>query len=180
MLPGWIVKVLPVGNWSLVARLLVAPTVPASWLALSLSASMIEMIALVLLLPPVVVPPLLSLTAPVVPVTVTSIGVVSAPPRVPGITTVIGQVRVAPTGKLAAVPAEATQVPVVTVAPLLPVVVQVAVVALAGPALVHTIVPVTLAPGAATAGRPESTGLMSELTGVAVTVKVGDAAIIGL
>jgi hypothetical protein len=160
--PGTRVNVEPTGNWSLVARLVVAPTVPPFTTAVSLSASMIVIRLVVLLLPPVPVPPLLSLVAPVVPVTVTSSASVSVPPAVPGIKTVIGQLKVAPTGRLAAVPLEATHSPGVTVAPLLPVVVQVALVAAAGPALVHTMLPVTVAPGAAVVGKPVMTGLMSE------------------
>jgi hypothetical protein len=167
VLPGWIVKVEPTGNWSLVAKLLVAPTVPAGWLAVSFKASMMVISAVVTLFAGTV-----SLVAPVVPVTVTSIGVVSVPPSVPGITTVIGQVKVAPFGKLAAVPALATQAPVVTVEPLLPLATQVAVVAAAGPLLVQTKLPLTLAPGAAVVGKPLMTGCMSAFTATLVTVKV--------
>ena len=83
--PGWMVKVDPGGNWSFVATLLVCPMLPGGAEVLSLTASMIATVAAVLLLPPAVVPPLVSLAAPVVPVRVTATGVVSLPPAVPGV-----------------------------------------------------------------------------------------------
>ena len=79
---------------------------------LSLTASIRFTVALVVLLVAT-----LSLVALVAPLTPTLVGVVSLPPAVPGMTTVNGQVRVAPAGKEAAVPLLATQAPTVTVAP---------------------------------------------------------------
>ena len=79
-------------------------------------------------------------------------------------TTVNGQVSVAPTGKEAAVPLLATQAPTVTVAPagVPAVAVQVALVAaVVVETLVQTKLPVRLAPGAAVAGKPVICTLMS-------------------
>ena len=70
----------------MVARLLVWPTLPGGAAAVSLTASMMGTVAAVLLLPPAVVPPLVSLDAPVVPVSATETGAVSVPPAVPGVT----------------------------------------------------------------------------------------------
>jgi hypothetical protein len=77
----WIVKVDPVGNWSLPPTSVVAPVVPPGWLAVSLTASITLAVAVVVLLAVLV---LFSLTAPVVPVKVTVVVGSSAPPAVPG------------------------------------------------------------------------------------------------
>ena len=69
---------------SLASRFSVPP-LPNGALAVSFNASMIATVAAVLLLPPVPVPPLLSLVAPVVPVSVTATGDVLVPPVVPGV-----------------------------------------------------------------------------------------------
>ena len=78
------VNVLPGGTWSLPPRSNVFPVEPPGALVVSSTASTIGGVAVVLLFPPVVVPPLLSLVAPVVPVNVTLVGPVSLPPAVPG------------------------------------------------------------------------------------------------
>jgi hypothetical protein len=98
--------------------------------------------------------------------------------------TVSGQVRVAPTGKAAAVPLLATQAPTVTVAPAIGVVaVQVALVAVApATALVQTKLPVNVAPGAAVAGKPVMALVMSAAaptTMVAVAVSHAAGVIAG-
>ena len=143
----------------------VPPATPPILPRLSFSASMMATEPLLPLLPVTV-----SLLAPVVPVTATAVSGVSPPPAVPGITIVTGQVSVAPTGKLAAVPALATQAPVLTPTPLAT---QVALVATAGPLLVHTMLPVTVLPGAATAGTVMAltmSALVSETTIVTIAV----------
>jgi hypothetical protein len=164
--------------WSLLKTLRVV-AVPNGVLVLSVSASMMFTVALLALLAVLV-----SLTALVVPATVTAVGVVSVPPAGPGITTVNGQVRVAPTGKAAAVPLLATQAPTVTVAPKIGVVaVQVAVFAVApAAALVQIKLPVNVAPGAAVAGKPLMTLVMSvaaPTTMVAVAVSHATGVVAG-
>ena len=147
--------------------MVVCPTVPPGPLAVSLTAS-ITLIGVVVVL----LAALVSLVAPVVPSTPTVVCAVSVPPDVPGIVTVIGQVKVAAAGRAAAVPLEAVQAPVVTVAPAgtPALATQVAAVAVAGPPLVQVIVPVNTAAGDAVTGRPVMATLMSDA--VAVTVKV--------
>ena len=82
----------------------------------------------------------------------------------------------APTGRLAALPPEATQAPSasVTGAPLLSAALaaQVALVAATRPTLAQTRLPVTTEPGALTAGRPLNVGVMSETVATAATVSV--------
>jgi hypothetical protein len=107
-----------------------------------------------------------SLLAPVVPLTATDVSVVSVPPTVPGITTVIPQVSVAPIGRLAALPELATHDPVLTPLPLAT---QLAFVAAAGPLFVQVIVPLTVLPGAATAGSPLIAEVMSALVSATTT-----------
>ncbi len=89
----------------------------------------------------------LSLVALVAPLMPTLVCVVSVPPAVPGMVTVNGQVRVAPTGKDAALPLLATQAPTVTVAPagVPAVAVQVALVAAV---VAETLVQTEITPGA--------------------------------
>jgi hypothetical protein len=149
--------------------------VPNGVTVLSLSASMMLMLALLALLALLV-----SFTALVVPATVTAVAVVSVPPAVPGMTTVSGQVRVAPAGKLAAVPLLATQAPTVTVAPTVGVLaVQVAVFAVApAAALVQIKLPVKVAPGAAVAGKPVIALVMSGRRGL-VTKQLAGAVQVG-
>ena len=67
-------------------KVVVAPILPPSLESLSLTASMIVVTppVVVVLFPPEVVPPLVSLSAPVRAVTVTLTGNVSEPPAVPG------------------------------------------------------------------------------------------------
>ena len=142
---------------------------------LSLTASIRFTLALVVLL--VATLSLVALVAPLMP---TLVGVVSLPPAVPGMTTVNGQVRVAPAGKEAAVPLLATHAPTVTVAPagVPAVAVQVALVAVVVvETLVQTKLPVRLAPGAAVAGKPVIATLMSAADPtVMVAVAVSHAA----
>ena len=146
------------------------PTVP-----LSLTAS-ITLIGVVVVLFAAFV----SFVALVVPNTPTVVCAVSVPPTVPGMVTVIGQVNVAAFGRAAAVPVEATQAPVTTVAPAgTPVLAtQVALVAVAGPPFVQVIVPFSTAPGDAVTGRPVMATLMSAevLLTVTVTEAVSQAA----
>jgi hypothetical protein len=127
------------------------------------------MIATVPLLPLFAVCAGNSFDAPAVPVTTTAVNGVSLPPGVPGTTGVTGHVSVAPTGRLAAVPLLATHAPVVTPVPLAR---HVASVATPGPLLVQVIVPVTVLPGAATAGRPVIAETMSALPLTTTTVAV--------
>jgi hypothetical protein len=114
----------------------------------------------------------LSLSAPAVPATPTLVCGVSVPPAVPGMVTRMGQVKVAFSGKLAAVPLLATQGPVTTtVAPAgVPAAAeQVALVATEGPPFVHTTLPFNTAPGLAATGKPVMAGVMSlngHMTGV--------------
>jgi hypothetical protein len=79
VLPGWIVKAEPAGNWSLVPNGVVAPTVPPGWPAVSFTASITGVACVATLLPAA-----LSLVAPVVAVKVTLVVGSSAPPAVPG------------------------------------------------------------------------------------------------
>ena len=79
VLPGWIVKTEPLGNWSLLPTLVVAPTLPPGWPAVSLTASMTVAATVATLLAV-----LLSLVALVVAVKVTLVVGSSAPPAVPG------------------------------------------------------------------------------------------------
>ena len=79
VLAGKTVKTEPTGYWSLLPTLVVAPTVPPGWPAVSLTAS-ITVAATVATLLAV----LLSLVAPVVAVKVTLVVGSSAPPAVPG------------------------------------------------------------------------------------------------
>ena len=100
----------------------------------------------------------ISLAAPVLPSTTTAVGVTLLSAGFAGMTTLKVQVKVAPAGKAAAVPLLATQLPdtTVAVAPVVSVLaVQVALIAvLPAAALVQVMVPVTVEPGAAVAGRP--------------------------
>jgi hypothetical protein len=132
----------------------IEPTVPAS----SIASMRLMGVAAVLLVVT------LSLSAPVFAATPTLVCGVSVPPKVPGMVTLIGHVRVAFKGKLAAVPLLATQGPVTTtVAPagVPALAVHVALGAAAGPALVHTTLPLSTAPGLAMAGKPDTATLMS-------------------
>ena len=79
VLPGWIVKAEPTGNWSLPPNGVVAPTVPPGWPAVSFTASITGVACVATLLPGA-----LSLVAPVVAVKVTLVVGSSAPPAVPG------------------------------------------------------------------------------------------------
>ena len=79
VLPGWIVKAEPAGNWSLLATLVVAPTVPPGWPAVSLTASMTGVACVATLFAGTP-----SLVAPVVAVKVTLVVGSSVPPAVPG------------------------------------------------------------------------------------------------
>ena len=141
------------------------PATPPTLPRLSFTASMITTEPVLPLLPVNV-----SLLAPAVPVIATAVSGVSLPPTVPGITMVTAQVSVAPTGRLAAEPALAVQAPVLTPAPLAT---QVALVAAAGPLLVQTMLPVTVLPGAATAGAVMAltmSALVSDTTIVTIAV----------
>ena len=95
--------------------------------------------------------------------------------------TVIGQVNVAPAGSAAAVPLEAMQAPVVTVAPTgtPALATHVALVAIAVPELVQVIVPVNTAPGGAIDGRPVMTTPMSVPPAVTVRVAVSHCVAFG-
>jgi hypothetical protein len=94
--------------------------------------------------------------------------------------TVTEQVSVAAFGSAAALPAEAVQAPVDTVAPAgaPALATQVALVAVAGPPLVQVMVPFRTAPGEAVTGRPVMATLMSAevLLTVTVTEAVSQAA----
>jgi hypothetical protein len=79
VLPGWIVKTEPTGNWSLPPKGVVAPTVPPGWPAASLTASSTGVAWVATLFAGT-----LSLVAPVVAVKVTLVVGSSAPPAVPG------------------------------------------------------------------------------------------------
>lgn len=132
---------------------------------LSSRASMIAMLPLLPLLAVFV-----SLLALVLPVTATAVSVVLLPPAVPGTLTVIGQLSVAFTGRLAAVPLLAVQTPVLTPVPLAT---QVALCAAAGPLLVQVMLPVTGLPGDATAGTVIAlvmSALVSETVMLAIAV----------
>ena len=124
---------------------------------------------------------LVSLVAFVVPSTPTVVSGVSVPPSAPGITTVTRQVSVAATGNAAAEPLDAVHTPVVTVAPAgtPAVATQVALMAVEVPTLVQVIVPLTVAPGAATVGRPAMATLMSVPVAVTVSVAVSHWVVFG-
>jgi hypothetical protein len=79
VLPGWIVKTEPTGNWSFVPNGVVAPTVPPGWLAVSVTASITGVACVATLFAGT-----LSLVAPVVAVKVTLVVGSSVPPAVPG------------------------------------------------------------------------------------------------
>ena len=79
VLPGWIVKTEPTGNWSLPSNGVVAPTVPPGWLAVSVTASITGVACVATLFAGT-----LSLVAPVVAVKVTLVVGSSVPPAVPG------------------------------------------------------------------------------------------------
>ena len=99
----------------------------------------------------------------------------------PGITTVTRQVSVAPAGSAAADPLEAVQTPVVTVAPAgaPALATQLALLAVDAPTLVQVIVPLTVAPGAATTGKPAMTTDISVPAAVTVKVAVSHCAAFG-
>jgi hypothetical protein len=162
--------------WSL-PKTLTLPAVPNGVLALSLTASIRLTLPLLGLL---AVFAAVSLVALVVPAIVTAVTPMSpGAAGLLGIVTLNGQIRVAPTGKAAAVPLLATQAPTVTVAPTIGVVaVQVAFVAVApASALVQVKVPVTVAPGDAVAGKPVMALVMSApLSTVMLAVAVSHAA----
>jgi hypothetical protein len=171
-LPGVVAGFAPLV--SLLSTLSVA-AVPNGVVALSLTASIRLIVRLVVLLPA-----LPSLAAPVVPVTPTLVCVVSVPPAVPGIVTVIGQLIVPPAAKLATGKA-GVHVPTTTVAPAgtPAAAVHVGFVAAAPPAaFVHVNVPLSTAPGEATVGNPVIATLMSAagpttIVAVAVSHAVG-------
>ena len=119
-----------------------------------------------------------SLVALVVPSTPTLVCVVSVPPAVPGIVTVIGQVIVPAAGTLAAEPpALYVHTPLATTAapagkPAANVHVGFVAAVLAA-TLVHTTLPLNTAPGPAVAGKPVIATLMSEIVGAfTVTCRV--------
>ena len=70
----------PVGYWSLVAKLVVAPTLPPGWLAVSATASITVAVMVAVSL----VSPVGSLVAVVVAVKVTAVAASFAPSAVPG------------------------------------------------------------------------------------------------
>ena len=148
---------------------LTEPALPNGVLTLSFNASItatVAEVALLALLP--------SLVAPVLPFTPTLVCVVSVPPAVPGIVTVIGQMMVPPAARLATGSA-GVQLPTLTVAPagVPAAAVHVGLVAAVVVAtLLHVKVPVNTAPGPAVPGKPVIDTLMSDEATVTVTIAV--------
>ena len=150
---------------------------------LSAKASITATVALVVLF--AVLPSLVALVVPATPMLVC---VVSVPLlAVPGIVTVIGQVRVPFGATLAALlPALKTQVPVATVAPagVPAVALQVGLLAAVLAAMLLQVkLPVNTAPGPAVAGRPVIDTVMSAAaptTRVAVAVSHAGGVVAGL
>ena len=173
VLPARSVNVLLAGNWSFPATLNVLPVEPPGDVAVSSTASMIVAVVVAVLFAV-----LLSLVAPVVPVIVNDVSVVSLPPDVPGAVYVYVQLIDDPFAKLAN---GSDGQDIALTVPTFALGTHVGFVAAEGPLFVHVSVrPVSTWPGLTVAGTAPNVTLMSAAPAVTVSVAVSHTVWFGL